>query len=392
MKWHDTPDWKEWRKKLYLDPWECTALAHNLAPETYVKPEWNQETAELVQRALHVTLMPEDLKQKYYRVREKFGNSATIHRKEFAEWAIAEGWPLPIEFKRMAGIAPSFYPEMCARPLGAAALLSADLRSWLKKNGLALGFISSYPDEALIHVESLLCDIEGDARTKHSEGEAATIVSTSPRLTAILAENEKLKQSADEANQWFLCADAGVQWRERITRAAEAGELALRDYASGLPFPDVAQSEPRTESAASLMLRKTKERIAEEYARKGAEAVMAGQQRKAEAQALRGQAEQKPEAASKALTRPAIRKIFSRLSAEQWRGRFSREDTNGLGDARIGKPRKPKYDLDKLTDWLISNGLYTRAEVTAAIEGGSEGKAGLKMADLKPSIINNGTW
>ena len=104
MEWHDKPDWAHWENKLYLDPWECTALANDLTPETYVFAETNQATGQLVQNALHADLMPQDLLKKYYRVRDKFGNSATIHRKEFAQWALSEGWTLPAEFLRIAGI------------------------------------------------------------------------------------------------------------------------------------------------------------------------------------------------------------------------------------------------------------------------------------------------
>ena len=104
MEWHDKPDWAHWENKLYLDPWECTALASDLTPETYVFAETNQTTGQLVQRALHADLMPQDLLKKYYRVRDKFGNSAIIHRKEFAQWALSEGWTLPAEFLRIAGI------------------------------------------------------------------------------------------------------------------------------------------------------------------------------------------------------------------------------------------------------------------------------------------------
>jgi|GEM_PF-6568600 len=104
------------------------------------------------------------------------------------------------------------------------------------------------------------------------------------------------------------------------------------------------------------------------------------------------QAEQQHETVSMTLTRPAIKKIFSKLSAEQWRGCFDREESNGLGAARIGEPGKPKYVLDTLTGWLVNKGRYTPAEIKAAIEGNIPRKEGTKMADLPPSITHKGTW
>lgn len=110
MNWHDKPDWEQWRKVLYLDPWQCTALAHDLTPETYVSAEMNPSTGKLVPKALHVTLIPEELRIKYYRVRERLGNVATIHRKEFVQWALNEDWMLPAEFLHIVEAKPNKLP------------------------------------------------------------------------------------------------------------------------------------------------------------------------------------------------------------------------------------------------------------------------------------------
>lgn len=92
------------------------------------------------------------------------------------------------------------------------------------------------------------------------------------------------------------------------------------------------------------------------------------------------------------LTRPAIQAIFSKLSPDQWRGRFSREKQNGLVEARVGEKGNPSYNRDKLSKWLVDEGLYTPAEVTEALEGARKENSSSSMSDLIPSVIHRGKW
>lgn len=103
------------------------------------------------------------------------------------------------------------------------------------------------------------------------------------------------------------------------------------------------------------------------------------------------QPEQPDETAITTLTQPAIKKIFSKLDDNQWRGAFSRKDSNGLSVANIGEKGNPLYDVGKLAAWLVNKGYYTPAEIKSALEG-MEPKPATGIANLMPTIIHKGPW
>lgn len=67
------------------------------------------------------------------------------------------------------------------------------------------------------------------------------------------------------------------------------------------------------------------------------------------------------------ISRNCIKLIFDKLNKEQWRGHFTREKTNGLLAIRQGEPRKPEYQLDKISKWLKDKALYSEADIKLAI-------------------------
>jgi len=73
---------------------------------------------------------------------------------------------------------------------------------------------------------------------------------------------------------------------------------------------------------------------------------------------------------TESFNRNQIKRIFNKLTEEQWRGIFNRENKNVFGVARTGQKGYPLYDLEKVSDWLKTNrpGHYTEAEIKKAIQ------------------------
>jgi|GEM_PF-3170262 len=89
------------------------------------------------------------------------------------------------------------------------------------------------------------------------------------------------------------------------------------------------------------------------------------------------------------VTRPQIKQIFTKLTAEQWRGHFSRENINGLEKARLGNKGKPTYQLSEVRRWLESKALYKPAEIEMALrqyqEPNGEQTKPKKKKNVKPN-------
>ncbi|MGZ8173616.1 MULTISPECIES: hypothetical protein [Methylobacter] len=75
-----------------------------------------------------------------------------------------------------------------------------------------------------------------------------------------------------------------------------------------------------------------------------------------------------PGSDNKNITRKQIKLIFDKISSEQWRGHFGREDNNGLLEIRFGETGKPKYPLHEISKWLTDKALYTEAGIQSAIK------------------------
>src|SRR5262249_53131036 len=87
------------------------------------------------------------------------------------------------------------------------------------------------------------------------------------------------------------------------------------------------------------------------------------------------------------LSRTAIARTFSNLSATQWRGRFTREKTNGLINERVETEHGPRYTVAGLRKWLLEIGLYTALEFDEALRGAEKGRE-LTPSSLKPSLVH----
>jgi hypothetical protein len=67
---------------------------------------------------------------------------------------------------------------------------------------------------------------------------------------------------------------------------------------------------------------------------------------------------------SEIVTNAQIKKIFTKLGSEQWRGIFQRD----FKEFNIGGKSKPQYKLSTVSDWLEKKGHYSPAEITTALK------------------------
>lgn len=68
------------------------------------------------------------------------------------------------------------------------------------------------------------------------------------------------------------------------------------------------------------------------------------------------------------ITNAQVKKIFYKLSNEQWRGAFGRD----LRSLNVGQQGKPEYKISDIENWLMKKGHYTEAEIKSAKKEYSE--------------------
>jgi len=85
------------------------------------------------------------------------------------------------------------------------------------------------------------------------------------------------------------------------------------------------------------------------------------------------------------LSNAQVKKIFHRLTDEQWRGAFQRD----LKSFNAGIPGKPEYKISDIENWLKKKGHYTEAEIQLAKSCYSEVRFETKNGNQKSSKNNS---
>lgn len=146
-----------------------------------------------------------------------------------------------------------FHAELSEREFSSHLLHVGDLLAWAESKRLHLRTSPALDGFEFVQVEALLCAIErhaGDVTTD----QAMNIVLNDP----VLKNDPVVTRYPDDIDpttcRWLLGAEAHRKWRELLSGAIAAHELALLDFGSKLPIdapPEQSTATPAPVVAAS---------------------------------------------------------------------------------------------------------------------------------------------
>ena len=120
-----------------------------------------------------------------------------------------------------------------------------DLLTWVKSKRLHLRTTPPIDKSEFVQVEALLCAIERHAGNLTPD-QALTIVLNDP----VLKNDPALQKYPDDIDpttcRWLLGAEAHRKWRELLSGAIAAHELALLDFGSKLPIDNAPAQNTAT--------------------------------------------------------------------------------------------------------------------------------------------------
>lgn len=132
-----------------------------------------------------------------------------------------------------------FHAELSERDFSSHVIHVGDLLDWTKSKHLHLRTTPPIEGYEFVQVEALLCAIERHAGDVTPD-QALNIVLNHP----VLKNDPVVTRYPDDVDptlcRWLLGAEAHRKWRELLTGAIAANELALLDFGSKLPIAEPA--------------------------------------------------------------------------------------------------------------------------------------------------------